>query len=122
MKWFTKLTKQELLAFWKTQDSKVDDSITIKDYGNYAIVWFGELGWGRTKKERQTPIETRYDFTDFSVSFYDVYTDEAEENEINGNYILFMAEKFGKPYIADLLQRDTGVLADNWLELMGSKV
>ena len=115
MKWFTKLTSMELFNFWKTQDGKIENKISIEKHDNYALVTFWELGWGN-KKEQKIGIPTRYKFTDFSLEFHEVYADESEEYEVQANYIAFMAEKFGRWYIADLLKSKTGISADDWLE------
>ena len=118
MKWFNLLTNEELLNFWKTQDSKIEDKIKREYDGECAWVWFWELGWGKTKKEQKTGIPTRYKFEDFSVEFWETYAPEEEELDVRAGYIEFMAERFGKPYIADFLNYKTGIPAENWLGYM----
>ena len=116
MKWFNLLTNEELLKFWKTQDSKIENKIKREYDGSYAWVYFWELGWGKTKKEKEEAIATRYRFTDFGVEFWEVYADECEEREINENYIEFMVNRFGKSYIADLLGKEAGLSSEWWLK------
>lgn len=116
MKWFNLLTNEELLKFWKTQDGNIENKIKREYDGDYAWVYFWELGWGKTKKEKKEAIATRYRFSDFGVEFWEVYVDECEEWEINKNYIEFMVNRFGKPYIADLLAKEVGFSSEWWLK------
>lgn len=113
MKWFNLLTNEELLNFWKTQDNNIENKIRRDYNGDIACVYFWEFGWGKTKKKA---IATRYELSDFRVEFIDAIADESEEQEINTNYIEFMVNRFGKPYIADLLERKVGFVSEWWLK------
>ncbi len=113
MKWFNLLTNEELLNFWKTQDNDIESKIRRDYSGDIAYVHFWEIGWGKTKKK---VIAARYEFSDFSVEFLDAIADECEEREINENYIEFMVNRFGKPYIADLLRKEMGLSSEWWLK------
>ena len=115
MKWFIKLTKMEILDFWKTIDKNIENKISIELFGDFAYVYFYELGWGDIKEG----VATRYKFTDFSVEYWEAYVDEAEAEKTKEKYLLFMAKKFGNIYIANLLEHETGVTAEKWLKLIG---
>ena len=118
MKWFPKLTKEDILSFQKTQDKNIEDKIAITLYDDVAYVAFWELGWGETKKDQKIGLRTEYEFSDFAMKFYEIYGSEKSEWEMTQNYIQFMSQKFGKEYLADMLTHFTGVPSETFLNII----
>lgn len=114
MKWFPKLTKEEFLAWWQTYDSKIDDKIKIQIHNNFAMVHIWEYGWGDFAES----LSTEYQVTDFKIEPWEVYESAECENTRNASYVAFMAKKFGRPYIADLLHSYTGIPTLQWLTIL----
>jgi len=114
MKWFPKLSKEEFLAWWKTQDHNIDNKIKIQSFDNYAMVYIWEFGW----LDSNESIATKYKITDFKIEPLETYEFDNSENERNAGYVAFMAKKFGKLYIADLLCWHTSIPTEQWLTIL----
>ena len=105
MRWIDKLSKAELLELHKSvvcADTNGINELYVERDSNYIDIDFNE-NW---PYEDGTPsyIPTNYRYYDFDYEDCDT---SGEPN--NGAYRTWMAKRFGKEYINDMLRRKLGV-------------
>lgn len=112
MRWIDKLSKEELLELHKSvvcADTNGINELYVED-GNYIDIDFNE-NWHYADG---TPsyIPTNYRYYDFDYEDCDT---SGEPN--NGAYRTWLAKRFGKEYINDMLRRKLGVDTEALKEL-----
>lgn len=111
LKWFGKLTKKEIIAMHKMAVyDKIKDRVDIR--GEYFT--FYEL-FVSPENPKGHYIPTTYCMSDYG---YEGSHEVAIDDESTDKLRMFMAERFGREYLADLLWYKTGIGSEFFRKIM----